>query len=155
MRSDGAAYADAATRALAIARGAKADAAEIDALNLVPDEYRGLDRFDARKMVVAEIDAEGLMITVEDKIIAQPFGDRSGVVIEPMLMDQWYVDAAELAKKPIAAVKSGEIEIVPKTWEKTFFNWMEKIQPWCVSRQLWWGHRIPAWYGPSEGDRRR
>ncbi len=146
MRSDGAPYAEAARRAIEIARGDTLDAAEVDALNLVPDEYRGLDRYEARKKVVADIDAEGLMIMVEDKKIAQPFGDRGGVVIEPMLMDQWYVAAKELAKRPIAAVKSGEIEIVPATWEKTFFNWMENIQPWCVSRQLWWGHRIPAWY---------
>ncbi|QIG54807.1 valine--tRNA ligase [Altererythrobacter sp. BO-6] len=151
MRSDGLPYAEAAARALEIARGAEADAAEIDALNLVPDEYRGLDRYEARKRVVADIDADGLMIKVEDKVITQPFGDRGGVVIEPMLMDQWYVNAAELAKKPINAVKSGEIEIVPKSWEKTFFNWMENIQPWCVSRQLWWGHRIPAWYD-AEGN---
>ncbi|WP_394730861.1 valine--tRNA ligase [Altererythrobacter sp. GH1-8] len=146
MRSDGAPYAEVAKRAMEIARGAEADAAEIDTLNLVPDEYRGLDRYEARKKVVADIDAEGLMIMVEDKVITQPFGDRGGVVIEPMLMDQWYVNAEELAKKPVAAVKSGDIEIVPKSWEKTFFNWMENIQPWCVSRQLWWGHRIPAWY---------
>jgi len=147
MRSDGVPYAEASARAMAIARGEEADAAEVDALNLVPDEYRGLDRYEARKKVVADIDAEGLMIMVEDKVITQPFGDRGGVVIEPMLMDQWYVDAETLARKPIEAVKSGEIEIVPKSWEKTFFNWMENIQPWCVSRQLWWGHRIPAWYG--------
>ncbi|NVE94784.1 valine--tRNA ligase [Altererythrobacter lutimaris] len=146
MRRDGAPYAEVAKRAMEIARGAEADAEEIDALNLVPDEYRGLDRYEARKKVVADIDAEGLMIMVEDKFITQPFGDRGGVVIEPMLMDQWYVNAGELSKKPIEAVKSGEIEIVPKSWEKTFFNWMENIQPWCVSRQLWWGHRIPAWY---------
>ena len=151
MRSDGLPYAEAAARALEIARGAEADAAEIDALNLVPDEYRGLDRYEARKRVVADIDAEGLIIKVEDKVITQPFGDRGGVVIEPMLMDQWYVNAEELAKKPIEAVRSGEIEIVPKSWEKTFFNWMENIQPWCVSRQLWWGHRIPAWYD-AEGN---
>ncbi|MFN2098665.1 valine--tRNA ligase [Altererythrobacter sp. MF3-039] len=146
MRSDGAPYAEAAARAQEIAGGAAWDAKEVDTLNLVPDEYRGLDRYEARKRVVADIEAEGLMITVEDKRIMQPFGDRGGVVIEPMLTDQWYVNAAELAKKPIAAVKSGEIEIVPKSWEKTFFNWMENIQPWCVSRQLWWGHQIPAWY---------
>jgi valyl-tRNA synthetase len=146
MRSDGAPYAETAARARDIAAGAAFSAKEVDSLNLVPDEYRGLDRYEARKRVVADIDAEGLMLGVEDKVIMQPFGDRGGVVIEPMLTDQWYVNAAELAKKPIAAVKSGEIGIVPKTWEKTFFNWMEDIQPWCVSRQLWWGHRIPAWF---------
>jgi valyl-tRNA synthetase len=146
MRTDGAAYAKASARATAIAQGAAASAAEIDALNLVPDDYRGLDRYEARKRVVADIDADGLMLKVEDKTIMQPFGDRGGVVIEPMLTDQWYVNAAELAKEPIAAVRDGRIEIVPKSWEKTWFNWMENIQPWCVSRQLWWGHRIPAWY---------
>lgn len=150
MRDDGASYAHAAARAREIAAGASASAAEIDALNLVPEAYRGLDRYEARKRVVADIDADGLMIRVEDKTIMQPFGDRSGVVIEPMLTDQWYVDAATLARPAIDAVRSGAIEIVPKTWEKTFFNWMENIQPWCVSRQLWWGHRIPAWYG-SDG----
>ncbi|MDP4605040.1 MAG: valine--tRNA ligase, partial [Erythrobacter sp.] len=146
MRSDGAPYAEVAARARDIAAGAEFTAKEVDTLNLVPDEYRGLDRYEARKRVVADIDAEGLMLGVEDKVIMQPFGDRGGVVIEPMLTDQWYVNAAELAKKPIAAVQSGEIGIVPKTWEKTFFNWMNDIQPWCVSRQLWWGHRIPAWF---------
>ncbi|GAO78034.1 MULTISPECIES: valine--tRNA ligase [unclassified Sphingopyxis] len=146
MRVDGVPYAEAAARAVEIAKGASATPAEIDALNLVPEEYRGLDRYEARKRVVADIDAEGLMVKVEDKLIMQPFGDRGGVVIEPMLTDQWYVDAATLAQPPMAAVRDGRINIVPKTWEKTFFNWMENIQPWCVSRQLWWGHRIPAWY---------
>ncbi|WP_447753708.1 valine--tRNA ligase [Sphingopyxis fribergensis] len=146
MRADGPAYAEAAARAVEIAKGAAATPAEIDALNLVPEEYRGLDRYEARKRVVADIDAEGLMLKVEDKLIMQPFGDRGGVVIEPMLTDQWYVDAKTLAQPPIQAVRDGRIDIVPKTWEKTFFNWMENIQPWCVSRQLWWGHRIPAWY---------
>ncbi|QBM75903.1 valine--tRNA ligase [Sphingomonas sp. AAP5] len=146
MRTDGAPYEEAAARAREVASGATASAAEIDALNLVPDTYRGLDRYAARKQVVADIDADGLMLMVENKTIMQPFGDRSGVVIEPMLTDQWYVDAATLAKPAIEAVRSGAIQIVPKTWEKTFFNWMENIQPWCVSRQLWWGHRIPAWF---------
>jgi len=146
MRADGAPYAEAAARAVEIAKGATVTPAEIDALNLVPEEYRGLDRYEARKRVVADIDAEGLMVKVEDKLIMQPFGDRGGVVIEPMLTDQWYVDAKTLAQPPMAAVRDGRINIVPKTWEKTFFNWMENIQPWCVSRQLWWGHRIPAWY---------
>jgi len=146
MRADGPSYAEAAARAIEIAKGSPATPAEIDALNLVPEAYRGLDRYDARARVIADIDAEGLMVKVEDKLIMQPFGDRGGVVIEPMLTDQWYVDAATLAQPPIAAVRDGRINIVPKTWEKTFFNWMENIQPWCVSRQLWWGHRIPAWY---------
>ncbi|MBS1239937.1 MAG: valine--tRNA ligase, partial [Proteobacteria bacterium] len=113
---------------------------------LIPDELLGLDRFVARKRVVELLEAEGLVEQVEDRVIATPFGDRGGVAIEPWLTDQWYVDAATLAQPAIEAVKSGAIEIVPKTWEKTWFNWMENIQPWCVSRQLWWGHRIPAWY---------
>jgi valyl-tRNA synthetase len=150
MRADGVPYAEASAHATAIARGeATATAAEIDALNLVPDEYRGLDRFEARERVVADITDEGLMLMAEDKTIMQPFGDRGGVVIEPMLTDQWYVDAEKLAVAPMQAVRDGRIEIVPKSWEKTFFNWMENIQPWCVSRQLWWGHRIPAWFGPD------
>ena len=146
MRADGAPYAEVSARAQEIAASGKLDPAEIDALNLVPEAYRGLDRYAARKAVIADIDAEGLMIGVEDKMIVQPFGDRGGVVIEPMLTDQWYVNAGELAKAPLDAVRSGAVEIVPKSWEKTFFNWMENIQPWCVSRQLWWGHQIPAWY---------
>ncbi|MES2002161.1 MAG: valine--tRNA ligase [Pseudomonadota bacterium] len=109
---------------------------------------RGLDRFDARKKVIELLEKEGALVKVEDRSIATPYGDRSGVVIEPWLTDQWYVDAATLAKPTIAAVRSGDIEVVPETWKKTWFNWLENIQPWCVSRQLWWGHRIPAWYGP-------
>ena len=146
MRADGPSYAEAADRAKAIGGGTAATPAEIDALNLVPEAYRGLDRYVARKQVVADIDAEGLMLRVEDKTIMQPFGDRSGVVIEPMLTDQWYVDAKTLAGPAIEAVKSGAIKVVPQTWEKTWFQWLENIQPWCVSRQLWWGHRIPAWF---------
>ena len=92
------------------------------------------------------LEAEGALDKVEDRIIATPYGDRSGVVIEPWLTDQWYVDAATLAKPVIEAARSGEIKIVPETWSKTWFNWLENIQPWCVSRQLWWGHRIPAWF---------
>ena len=112
----------------------------------IPAGLLGLERFAARKAVVAQLDAEGWLERVEDRVIQTPYGDRSGVVIEPWLTDQWYVDAATLAKPAIEAVRSGAIRIVPKTWEKTFFNWMENIQPWCVSRQLWWGHRIPAWF---------
>ncbi|NLR72206.1 valine--tRNA ligase [Novosphingobium sp. ERN07] len=129
---------------------------------LVPAEFIGMDRFDARKLVVERMKEQGFLIPhvtkdkegnevlhdAEPRTIQTPFGDRGGVVIEPWLTDQWYVDAETLAQPAIAAVRSGDIEIVPKTWEKTFFNWMENIQPWCVSRQLWWGHRIPAWYGP-------
>jgi valyl-tRNA synthetase len=111
-----------------------------------PPDYRGLDRYAARAKVVADFEAIGLLDKVEEHVHQVPYGDRSGVVIEPWLTDQWYVDAATLAKPAIEAVRSGAIRIVPKTWEKTFFNWMENIQPWCVSRQLWWGHRIPAWY---------
>src|ERR1044072_6251300 len=113
---------------------------------LIPAELLGLHRFDARTRVVEMIEADGCLERIEDRMVPTPFGDRSGVVIEPWLTDQWYVDAATLAKKPIEAVRSGDIRVVPKSWEKTWFNWLENIQPWCVSRQLWWGHRIPAWY---------
>jgi valyl-tRNA synthetase len=148
MRDDGEPYAEAAARAMDIVkRGGTPDAREVDSINLVPDEYRGLDRFEARKRVVEDIDAEGLMIMVEDKKIMQPFGDRSKVIIEPMLTDQWFANAAELAKPAIAAVENGDTVFVPKQWEKTYFEWMRNIQPWCISRQLWWGHQIPAWYG--------
>jgi len=125
----------------------------------VPAQFLGQDRFVARTMVVAamqeagflvlHIDKDGAENECEPRTIQTPFGDRGGVVIEPWLTDQWYVDAATLAAAPIAAVRSGAIEIVPKSWEKTFFNWMDNIQPWCVSRQLWWGHRIPAWYAAT------
>ena len=132
---------------------------------LIPADYLGLDRFDARAKVVealraldlldhAMVEVEGedgaretrKVEKIEDRVIQTPYGDRSGVVIEPWLTDQWYVDAATLAKPAIDAVRTGAVEIVPKSWEKTYFNWMDNIQPWCVSRQLWWGHRIPAWY---------
>ncbi|MEQ1490072.1 MAG: valine--tRNA ligase [Terricaulis sp.] len=115
----------------------------------VPAKYRGLDRFEARKQVVADIEAIGLLDRIEDKKIQQPFGDRSNVVIEPMLTDQWYVNAGELAKNAIAAVETGKTKFVPEAWTKTYYQWMRNIEPWCVSRQLWWGHRIPAWYGPD------
>ena len=114
-----------------------------------PEDYRGLTREAARLKVVADFDALGLLDKVEPHRHQVPYGDRSGVVIEPYLTDQWYVNAAELAKPALEAVRSGATQFVPKTWEKTYFNWMENIQPWCVSRQLWWGHRIPAWYGPD------
>ena len=120
---------------------------------LVPEELIGLDRFEARKRVVELLEAQGFLERVEDRVIQIPFGDRSGVVIEPWLTDQWYVDAKTLAGPAIEAVRSGDIRVVPKTWEKTWFNWLENIQPWCVSRQLWWGHRIPAWYGPTVDER--
>jgi valyl-tRNA synthetase len=151
MRADGAVYADEAGRALAVlAAGGTPNENAVDAINLVPDAYRGLDRFEARKRVVADIDADGLMIKVEDKKVMQPFGDRSRVVIEPMLTDQWFCDAATLAKPAIASVREGRTKFVPENWDKTYFQWMENIQPWCISRQLWWGHRIPAWFGPDD-----
>ena len=115
----------------------------------IPEALLGLSVVDARKAVVALIDEAGLLEKVEDRVIQTPFGDRSGVVIEPWLTDQWYVDAKTLAGPAIEAVRSGAIKVVPQTWEKTYFNWMENIQPWCVSRQLWWGHQIPVWYGPD------
>jgi valyl-tRNA synthetase len=118
---------------------------------LVPDDLVGLDRFEARRLVVERLEAEGLVERVEERNVQVPHGDRSGAVIEPWLTDQWYVDAATLAGPAIAAVRSGDIRVVPETWKKTWFNWLENIQPWCVSRQLWWGHQIPAWYGPVEG----
>jgi valyl-tRNA synthetase len=116
---------------------------------LVPEELIGLDRYDARKRVVEMIEAAGCLEKIEPKTVMMPYGDRSNVVIEPWLTDQWYVDAETLAKPAIEAVKSGKTKFVPATWEKTYFNWMDNIQPWCVSRQLWWGHQIPAWYGPD------
>ena len=149
MRSDGADYETAAKRAKEISEGADWDESEIDALNLVPDAYRGMDRFEARKAVIADIDAEGLMIMVEDKKIMQPFCDRSKVVMEPMLTDQWYVDAAKLAGPARDAVKDGRVKIMPESGEKVYFHWMNNIEPWCISRQLWWGHQIPVWYGPD------
>ncbi|MCF8508512.1 MAG: valine--tRNA ligase, partial [Hyphomonadaceae bacterium] len=115
----------------------------------VPEKYRGHERFAARKMVVADMEAEGFLLQIEDKTIMQPFGDRSGVVVEPYLTDQWYVDAATLAKPAIEAVEKGTTKFVPENWSKTYYEWMRNIEPWCVSRQLWWGHRIPAWYGPA------
>ncbi|PSJ36235.1 valine--tRNA ligase [Allosphingosinicella deserti] len=116
---------------------------------LIPADLVGLDRFEARNRVVERLEADELLERIEDRTIQTPYGDRSGVVIEPWLTDQWYVDAATLAQPAIEAVRSGKIKVVPKTWEKTWFNWLENIQPWCVSRQLWWGHQIPAWYDPN------
>jgi valyl-tRNA synthetase len=109
----------------------------------------GLDRFDARKKIVERLETVGLMEKIEPNTHMVPHGDRSGAVIEPFLTDQWYVDAKELARPAIAAVRDGATVFVPKNWEKTYFEWMENIQPWCISRQLWWGHQIPAWYGPD------
>ena len=168
MRADGKAYTEEAAIAQRIAEGKEDfDEAKIAAMNLVPDAYRGLERFDARKAVIADITAEGnavmvpdpkhkeeetqapLVPMVENKKIMQPFGDRSGVVIEPMLTDQWFVDAETLAKPAIQAVRDGRTTFVPENWDRTYYNWMENIEPWCISRQLWWGHRIPVWYGPD------
>ncbi|MGU3400958.1 valine--tRNA ligase [Brucellaceae bacterium D45D] len=112
-------------------------------------EFDGLDRFAARKRLVELLDERGYLEKIEDHTHMVPHGDRGGVPIEPYLTDQWYVNAAELAKPAMAAVRDGRTQIVPKNWEKTYFEWMENIQPWCVSRQLWWGHQIPAWYGPD------
>ncbi|MDA0223252.1 MAG: valine--tRNA ligase [Proteobacteria bacterium] len=190
MRSDGAPYGDEAAKAQAIVDGKDFTEAEVDAINLVPDEYRGLDRFDARCKVVADITAEGLAVMVattpeaegdaapapapgpegqevpqkvpeqvrdsavlvpyvENKPIMQPFGDRSKVVIEPMLTDQWFVDAAKIVQPAIDAVRNGDTKILPESDAKVYFHWLENIEPWCISRQLWWGHQIPVWYGPQ------
>jgi valyl-tRNA synthetase len=161
MRADGAPYAEEAAKAMEIIKsGSLLSEADVDAINLVPEAYRGLDRLEARARIVADINADGLAVMttdaegnqipfVEAKKIMQPFGDRSHVVIEPMLTDQWFADAKTLAAPAIASVREGRTKFVPKTWENTYFNWMENIEPWCISRQLWWGHRIPAWYGPD------
>ncbi len=128
-----------------------------------PEAYRGMDRFEARKQMVADLEAAGLLEKVENHTLSVPRGDRSGTVIEPYLTDQWYVTIAPLAKPAIEAVESGKIRFVPENWSKTYFEWMYNIQDWCISRQLWWGHRIPAWYdadgkvyvGHDEADARR
>lgn len=114
-----------------------------------PEEYVGLERFEARKKILAELEAQELLEKVDPHTHTVPHGDRSDVVIEPYLTDQWYCDAKTLATPTIEAVKTGKTEFVPKQWENTYFHWMENIQPWCISRQLWWGHQIPAWYGPE------
>ncbi|MDX5392869.1 MAG: valine--tRNA ligase [Caulobacteraceae bacterium] len=114
-----------------------------------PPEYRGLDRFEARKKVVETFEALGLLREIEKTRHVVPHGDRSGAVVEPYLTDQWYVDAKTLAAPAIKAVEDGQTVFEPRNWEKTYFEWMRNIQPWCISRQLWWGHRIPAWYGPD------
>jgi valyl-tRNA synthetase len=171
MRADGASYAEAAAVAGAVARGEQVlSEAEADALNLVPDHLRGLDRYAARKAVVEEITSEGLAVMtraddprlgrklgeeddpaaevplVEAKKIMQPFGDRSKVVIEPMLTDQWFVDAGKVVGPALDAVRSGRVKIMPESGEKTYYHWLENIEPWCISRQLWWGHQIPVWF---------
>jgi valyl-tRNA synthetase len=158
MRSDGKPYAEEAAVAQAIANGEiEFDEAMTSGMNLVPDEYRGLDRFEARKRVVADITTEGLAVVVEDeggaltpyvenKKIMQPFGDRSKVVIEPMLTDQWFVDTKQIVQPAIDAVKDGTVKILPEGDKKVYFHWLENIEPWCISRQLWWGHQVPVWY---------
>ncbi|MEO0938606.1 MAG: valine--tRNA ligase [Pseudomonadota bacterium] len=171
MRSDGAPYAEAAEIAMVVAKGARTlTEAETDTVNLIPDDLRGLDRFEARKAVVAQITEEGLSVTVpnpewdaadddgrvglhptipmvEAKPIMQPFGDRSKVVIEPMLTDQWFVDTAKIVGPALDAVRDGTTKIIPESGEKVYYHWLENIEPWCISRQLWWGHQIPVWYG--------
>ncbi|WP_171131420.1 valine--tRNA ligase [Ruegeria sp. HKCCA5014] len=173
MRADGAPYAEAAGLAQEYAHGRDFTENEIDAINLVPDHLRGLDRFEARTKVVEEITADGLAVMtraddprlgnklgedddpaalvplVESKPIMQPFGDRSKVVIEPMFTDQWFVDAEKVVGPALDAVKDGTVKIIPESGEKTYYHWLENIEPWCISRQLWWGHQIPVWYGPS------
>ncbi|NOD46891.1 MULTISPECIES: valine--tRNA ligase [unclassified Ruegeria] len=171
MRADGAPYAEEADKAQEYARGKAFTENEIDAINLIPDHLRGLDRFEARAKVVEEITADGLAVMtraddprlgtklgedddpaalvplVESKPIMQPFGDRSKVVIEPMFTDQWFVDAAKVVGPALDAVKDGTVKIIPESGEKTYYHWLENIEPWCISRQLWWGHQIPVWYG--------
>jgi len=177
MRADGADYEDCAARAQEIAEGAEFTEAEVDTLNLVPDELRGLDRFAARAKVVEQITREGLAVMtraddqrlgksavkpgsegadeavplVESKPIMAPYGDRSKVVIEPMLTDQWFVDTAKIVGPAIDGVRNGSTTILPKQDERVYFHWLENIEPWCISRQLWWGHQIPVWYGLDLG----
>jgi len=114
-----------------------------------PEAYRGLDRFVARKQIVADLEAAGLVEKIEPHVLMVPHGDRSGSIVEPYLTDQWYVKIAPLAKPAIEAVENGDIRFVPENWSKTYFDWMHRIEDWCISRQLWWGHRIPAWYSPD------
>ena len=115
-----------------------------------PEKYRGLDRFDARKKIVADMEALGLLEKIEPHTHAVPYGDRGGVPVEPFLTEQWYADAKKLAEAPIAAARDGRVKFVPERGREEFFRWMENIEPWCISRQLWWGHQIPAWYGPDK-----
>ena len=165
MRADGNAYATDSKTAMAVAESnTTLTESEADAINLVPDELRGLDRFEARQLVVEQITNEGLAVMhsvteegpdgsievlralIENKPIMQPFGDRSKVVIEPMLTDQWFVDAKKVVGPALDAVRNGDIKILPESGEKVYFNWLDNIEPWCISRQLWWGHQIPVWF---------
>src|ERR1043165_3806909 len=116
---------------------------------MLAEELHNVDRYAARKQIVARLEDFGFVEKIEPNTHMVPHGDRSNAVIEPYLTDQWYVDAKTMAQPAIAAVRSGATSFVPKNWEKTYFDWMENIQPWCISRQLWWGHQIPAWYGPD------
>jgi valyl-tRNA synthetase len=176
MRADGKIYSEEAAIAQAIATGdTEFDEAMIAAMNLVPDTYRGMDRFVARDAVVADITAEGLAVMVEatrkvkdddgvesevtetvpyveSKKIMQPFGDRSKVVIEPALTDQWFVETDKIVGPALDAVRDGTVTIMPESGKKTYYHWLENIEPWCISRQLWWGHQIPVWYVPGETD---
>jgi valyl-tRNA synthetase len=175
MRADGAPYGEEAAKAQEYARGKAFTENEIDAINLIPDHLRGLDRFEARAKVVEEITADGLAVMtraddprlgtklgedddpaalvplVEAKPIMQPFGDRSKVVIEPMFTDQWFVDAEKVVGPALDAVKDGTVKIIPESGEKTYYHWLENIEPWCISRQLWWGHQIPVWFDGNGG----
>jgi len=169
LRADGLPYAEQATTAQRIANGEESfDVAKIAAMNLVPEDYRGMDRFEARKKIVADITAEGLAVIenftvtdaegvestdrrplVENKPIMQPFGDRSKVVIEPMLTDQWFVDTTKIVEPALEAVRDGTVKVLPETEKKVYYHWLENIEPWCISRQLWWGHQIPVWFDAS------
>ncbi|MBP6985026.1 MAG: valine--tRNA ligase [Alphaproteobacteria bacterium] len=115
-----------------------------------PEPFRGLDRFAARKLILEKLEADGLLVAAEEIIHSLPYSERSEVILEPRMTEQWYVDAYTLAQPAIKAVEDGRIKLVPENWENTYFQWLRNIQPWCISRQLWWGHRIPAWYGPDK-----
>jgi valyl-tRNA synthetase len=169
LRADGLPYVEQAATAQRIANGEESfDVAKIAAMNLVPEDYRGMDRFEARKKIVADITAEGLAVMevftvtdaegvestnhqpmIENKPIMQPFGDRSKVVIEPMLTDQWFVDTTKIVEPALEAVRDGTVKVLPESEKKVYYHWLENIEPWCISRQLWWGHQIPVWFDAS------